>query len=86
LDCNNRLLVLGANRAGLPANPARSLTAGQNGLTMDKPDKLEHLVEVLKSLKMSEFTGSLKINFTQGGIGRIEKVEEMNLKAKKSIV
>ena len=53
---------------------------------MDKPDKLEHLVEVLKSLKMSEFTGSLKINFTQGGIGRIEKVEEMNLKAKKSIV
>lgn len=42
-------------------------------------DKLDHLMKILKDLKKSEFTGSLKINFTQGGIGRIEKLEEMRL-------
>lgn len=49
---------------------------------MDKRDKFEKLVEILKDLKKSEFTGSLKINFSQGGVGRIEKLEEMKFKSK----
>lgn len=50
---------------------------------MDKQDKFEKLYDILKDLKKGEFTGSLKINFSQGGVGRIEKLEEMKLKAKK---
>lgn len=49
---------------------------------MDKREKFEKLVEILKDLKKSEFTGSLKINFSQGGVGRIEKFEEMKFKSK----
>ena len=50
---------------------------------MDKHEKFDNLLEVLKGLRKSEFTGSLKINFTQGGVGRIEKLEEMKIKSKK---
>ena len=49
---------------------------------MDKHDKYDKLFDILKDLKKCEFTGSLKINFSQGGIGRIEKFEEMKIKAK----
>ena len=50
---------------------------------MDKQDKFDKLFDILKDLKKCEFTGSLKINFSQGGVGRIEKLEEMKLKSKK---
>lgn len=40
-------------------------------------EKLEKLIEVLRSLIGDEFTGHIKINFSQGGIGRIEKFEEI---------
>ncbi len=39
--------------------------------------KFESLVTLLDGLVRSEFTGSIKVNFTQGGIGRIEKLEEI---------
>ena len=39
--------------------------------------KLQRLVEVLQDLVHKEFTGHIKINFSQGGIGRIEKFEEI---------
>ena len=40
-------------------------------------EKLEKLFEVMTSLMGDEFTGHIKINFTQGGIGRVEKFEEI---------
>ena len=40
-------------------------------------DKLDQLVEVMGKLIEEEFTGHLKINFSQGGIGRVEKFEEI---------
>ncbi|MBJ6724288.1 hypothetical protein [Geomesophilobacter sediminis] len=40
-------------------------------------EKLEKLVEVMSTLVSQEFTGHLKINFSQGGIGRVEKFEEI---------
>ena len=49
--------------------------------SMKKRDKFDKLVEILKDLKKTEFTGSLKINFSQGGVGRIEKFEEMKFKS-----
>jgi hypothetical protein len=39
--------------------------------------KLEKLNEVMQDMVDGEFTGHVKINFSQGGIGRIEKFEEI---------
>ena len=45
-------------------------------------EKLDKLVQLLRFHMGDEFTGHIKINFSQGGIGRIEKFEEIlkNLK------
>jgi len=40
-------------------------------------EKLDKLVQVLHSHIDNEFTGHIKINFSQGGIGRIERFEEI---------
>ena len=42
-----------------------------------KADKFDQLVDTLRRLMDEEFTGHLKINFSQGGIGRVEKFEEI---------
>jgi hypothetical protein len=42
-----------------------------------KSDKLTKLWTAINSLIKGEFTGYIKINFTQGIIGRIEKFEEI---------
>jgi hypothetical protein len=42
-----------------------------------KPDKLHRLSNVLQTLRQDGFTGYIKINFTQGSIGRVEKFEEI---------
>ncbi len=39
--------------------------------------KIERLVEYLEITKKQKFTGYIKINFSQGGISRIEKFEEI---------
>lgn len=43
----------------------------------DRPNKLRRLLEYLRSLKEEKFTGHIKINYTQGSIGRVEKFEEV---------
>lgn len=39
--------------------------------------KLDKLKEVMQGMVDGEFTGHVKVNFSQGGIGRIEKFEEI---------
>jgi FKBP-type peptidyl-prolyl cis-trans isomerase 2 len=39
-------------------------------------DKMRRLSEAIKALMESEFSGYIKINFSQGSLGRIEKSEE----------
>ncbi len=39
--------------------------------------KLDLLKKEMESLTESEFTGYVKINFSQGSIGRVEKFEEI---------
>jgi hypothetical protein len=46
---------------------------------MEKQDKL---VELLKELKNKSFTGFIRINYSQGGITRVEKNEEILKKIK----
>lgn len=40
-------------------------------------EKLHRLITVMEGLVSDQFTGSVKINFSQGGISRIEKLEEI---------
>lgn len=40
-------------------------------------DKYRKLVEYMKQLQLSSFTGYIKINYSQGSVGRIEKFEEI---------
>jgi hypothetical protein len=40
-------------------------------------DKLNKLGDVLRGLAELGFTGYIKINFSQGNIGRVEKFEEI---------
>jgi hypothetical protein len=49
----------------------------KEGEKKKKPDKLSRLWAVINGLITSEFTGYIKLNFTQGSIGRIEKFEEI---------
>ena len=41
-------------------------------------DKVTRLLDVIAKLIESAFTGYIKINFTQGNIGRVEKFEELD--------
>ena len=40
-------------------------------------DKMKRLGDEIRTLMEGEFSGYLKINFTQGSLGRIEKSEEI---------
>ncbi|OGP13049.1 MAG: hypothetical protein A2052_04100 [Deltaproteobacteria bacterium GWA2_54_12] len=40
-------------------------------------DKLPKLIDMIKALVEKRFTGYIKINFTRGAIGRVEKFEEI---------
>ena len=42
-----------------------------------KGEKLSRIIELMKTLADEKFTGYIKVNFSQGGIGRIEKFEEI---------
>ena len=42
-----------------------------------KNDRLQRLWAAISRLMDGKFTGYLKINFTQGSVGRIEKFEEI---------
>lgn len=42
-----------------------------------KTDKLTKLYEYLSSIRNENFTGYIKVNFTQGNVGRVEKFEEI---------
>ncbi|MDY6832587.1 MAG: hypothetical protein SWC96_12255 [Thermodesulfobacteriota bacterium] len=40
-------------------------------------EKLERLAALLASLSEDRFTGYIKINYSQGSVGRVEKFEEI---------
>lgn len=42
-----------------------------------KQEKLTKLIEALNDLMREGFTGSIKVNISQGSIGRVEKLEEV---------
>lgn len=40
-------------------------------------DKLKRLAEEIRKLTDKRFTGYIRVNFSQGSIGRVEKFEEI---------
>ena len=44
---------------------------------LKQAEKLDKLSGLMVKLMTEEFTGHIKINFSQGGIGRVEKFEEI---------
>ena len=44
---------------------------------LKKGDKLRQLFDYLLNVRDDDFTGYIKINFSQGNVGRIEKFEEI---------
>lgn len=40
-------------------------------------EKLTKIIDMIKALMDKKFTGYIKINFTRGTIGRVEKFEEI---------
>lgn len=44
---------------------------------LKQAEKLDKLSMLMVKLITEEFTGHIKINFSQGGIGRVEKFEEI---------
>jgi hypothetical protein len=52
-------------------------------LSCERFEKKEKLVDLLDELTRKEFTGFIRINYSQGGITRIEKNEEILKKPKK---
>jgi hypothetical protein len=39
--------------------------------------KLKRLMEYLKGIQTENFTGYIKVNFSQGSVGRVERFEEI---------
>ena len=59
-------------------NFMRKLATEIKSLTDQKHvEKLDRLSMLMVKLIEDEFTGHIKINFSQGGIGRVEKFEEI---------
>lgn len=57
---------------------AELISNGVRPKTMSrKMSRLTDLINAIQEMNEKEFTGYIKINFTQGGIGRIEKFEEI---------
>ncbi len=44
---------------------------------MEKVDKIEKVVNLIRGMKKERFTGCVKICFSQGGVTQMEKREEM---------
>lgn len=60
------------------ANKTLQIKAGiRSKGTSRKLNRLADLVSLIEEMTEKDFTGHIKINFTQGGIGRIEKYEEI---------
>jgi hypothetical protein len=72
----------------LPDSEVKEISAGRSDMRNEAIDikkltdlrqaeKLDKLSELMVKLITEEFTGHIKINFSQGGIGRVEKFEEI---------
>lgn len=74
LHKHNRTRILWCREEGLPRNIRAFEMENDNRVNTGKYKKL---IEYLKTLQDRKFTGYIRINYTQGNVGRIEKFEEV---------
>ncbi|MCU0588416.1 MAG: hypothetical protein MUF52_09690 [Syntrophobacteraceae bacterium] len=59
---------------GPSGKTARRVAAAES---RESHDRLDKLYRTIRTLMDSKFTGYVKMNFTQGTLGRVEKFEEI---------
>ncbi|MFO7740451.1 MAG: hypothetical protein R6V46_18375 [Desulfatiglandaceae bacterium] len=57
----------------MPKNPMKPLSKPKR----NKTDKLTRFIDYLEKFDDAGFNGFIRVNFTQGNVGRIEKFEEV---------
>jgi hypothetical protein len=64
-----------------PPFPIAEMTMSVNPnnrlVKINKRSKINRLIDYLQSMNDAKFTGYIKVNFSQGHIGRVEKFEEV---------
>jgi hypothetical protein len=63
--CRKRRVPIRENRASIRKQQEKQM------------EKVKKIIEVIKSLMEKKFTGYIKVNFSRGNVGRIEKFEEI---------
>ncbi|MGD9503673.1 MAG: hypothetical protein AB7W37_02090 [Syntrophobacteraceae bacterium] len=49
----------------------------RGNLKLEQLNRLKCLIDAMVELVEGKFTGSIRINFSQGSVGRVEKFEEI---------
>ncbi len=49
----------------------------RRNLKLEQLNRLKCLIDAMVELVEGRFTGSIRINFSQGSVGRVEKFEEI---------
>jgi hypothetical protein len=76
LVVNRHQTAIGASRISVETQVTDGISQGERTVLI-KTKKIEKLIEHLKGIQETQFTGYIKINFSQGNIGRVERFEEI---------
>ena len=78
---SGRTLTVGCSdlpgEASGPETIYRVRTKMVRGVKGSPAEKLQRLIDYLTGVSDQEFTGYIKINYTQGSIGRVDRFEEI---------
>jgi hypothetical protein len=72
---NRQQAAIGAGRISVQVRGPADGNGGER--TINRTKKIDKLIDHLQEIQDTQFTGYIKINFSQGNIGRIEKFEEI---------
>ncbi len=74
------MLAVPAGKVALAETPKKAYTLRSKTVPSEKSiqaDRFQQLMGYLIALGDQDFTGYIKINYTQGSIGRVERFEEI---------
>ncbi len=74
------IVAVQAGRGAISETPGKAYTLRTKVVPSEKStqtDRLQQLMGYLLSLGDQDFTGYIKINYSQGSIGRVERFEEI---------
>lgn len=74
------IVAVQASKGAIPETPKKAYAIRSKMVPTEKgthADRLQQLMSYLLAIGDQDFTGYIKINYTQGGIGRVERFEEI---------